>query len=80
MKECKPKQWRDTIERRKDVLSIRDVREDDIGNYTCELPFGNFMVRRTTELSVTGKEILHVSLLKNCIQMLVLLSKIQTEH
>uniref|UniRef100_H2LIU5 Interleukin-1 receptor accessory protein-like 1 n=1 Tax=Oryzias latipes TaxID=8090 RepID=H2LIU5_ORYLA len=53
-KECKPKQWRDTIERRKDVLSIRDVREDDIGNYTCELPFGNFMVRRTTELSVTA--------------------------
>ncbi|KAF6722963.1 Interleukin-1 receptor accessory protein-like 1-B, partial [Oryzias melastigma] len=31
-----------------------DVREDDIGNYTCELPFGNFMVRRTTELSVTA--------------------------
>lgn len=31
------------------------MREDDIGNYTCELPFGNFVVRRTTELSVTGK-------------------------
>ncbi|XP_013869326.1 interleukin-1 receptor accessory protein-like 1 isoform X2 [Austrofundulus limnaeus] len=53
-KECKPKQWRETIERRKDILSIKEVREDDIGNYTCELPFGNFVVRRTTELSVTA--------------------------
>uniref|UniRef100_A0AAQ6A4G6 X-linked interleukin-1 receptor accessory protein-like 1 n=1 Tax=Amphiprion ocellaris TaxID=80972 RepID=A0AAQ6A4G6_AMPOC len=53
-KECKPKQWRQTIERRRDTLSIKEVREDDIGNYTCELPFGNFVVRRTTELSVTA--------------------------
>ncbi|KAM6893720.1 interleukin-1 receptor accessory protein-like 1 isoform 2-T2 [Xenentodon cancila] len=53
-KECKPKQWRQTIERRRDILSIKEVREDDIGNYTCELPFGNFVVRRTTELSVTA--------------------------
>ncbi|KAA8579589.1 hypothetical protein FQN60_006682 [Etheostoma spectabile] len=52
-KECKPKQWRQTIERRRDTLSIKEVREDDIGNYTCELQFGNFVVRRTTELSVT---------------------------
>lgn len=35
---------------------MKEVREDDIGNYTCELLFGNFVVRRTTELSVTGKE------------------------
>lgn len=55
--ECKPKQWRQTIERKKDILSIKEVREDDIGNYTCEVPFGNFVVRRTTELSVTGKEV-----------------------
>nr|XP_046238471.1 interleukin-1 receptor accessory protein-like 1 isoform X2 [Scatophagus argus] len=53
-KECKPKQWRQTIERRRDTLSIKEVREDDIGNYTCELQFGNFVVRRTTELSVTA--------------------------
>uniref|UniRef100_A0A8C4IKG1 Interleukin-1 receptor accessory protein-like 1 n=1 Tax=Dicentrarchus labrax TaxID=13489 RepID=A0A8C4IKG1_DICLA len=53
-KECKPKQWRQTIERRRDILSIKEVREDDIGNYTCELQFGNFVVRRTTELSVTA--------------------------
>ncbi|KAJ8397953.1 hypothetical protein AAFF_G00433000, partial [Aldrovandia affinis] len=53
-KECKPKQWRQSVVRRKDTLSIREVREDDIGNYTCELMFGNFVVRRTTELTVTG--------------------------
>ncbi|XP_008426113.1 interleukin-1 receptor accessory protein-like 1 isoform X2 [Poecilia reticulata] len=53
-KDCKPKQWRQTIERRKDTLFIKEVREDDIGNYTCEIPFGNFVVRRTTELSVTA--------------------------
>ncbi|XP_075907365.1 interleukin-1 receptor accessory protein-like 1 isoform X2 [Nelusetta ayraudi] len=53
-KECQPKQWRDSIERRRDTLAIREVQEDDIGNYTCELQFGNFLVRRTTELSVTA--------------------------
>ncbi|XP_022523951.2 interleukin-1 receptor accessory protein-like 1-B isoform X4 [Astyanax mexicanus] len=53
-KECKPKQWRQSIVRKRDTLSIKEVREDDIGNYTCELKFGNFLVRRTTELSVTA--------------------------
>ncbi|XP_017577564.1 interleukin-1 receptor accessory protein-like 1-B isoform X2 [Pygocentrus nattereri] len=53
-KECKPKQWRQSIVRKRDTLSIKEVREDDIGNYTCELKFGNFVVRRTTELSVTA--------------------------
>ncbi|XP_033863992.1 interleukin-1 receptor accessory protein-like 1 isoform X2 [Acipenser ruthenus] len=53
-KECKPKVWRQTVVRRKDTLIIREVREDDIGNYTCELQFGNFVVRRTTELTVTA--------------------------
>ncbi|XP_032412758.1 interleukin-1 receptor accessory protein-like 1 isoform X1 [Xiphophorus hellerii] len=53
-KDCKPKQWRQTVERRRDTLFIKEVREDDIGNYTCEIPFGNFVVRRTTELSVTA--------------------------
>ncbi|XP_076828428.1 interleukin-1 receptor accessory protein-like 1-B isoform X3 [Brachyhypopomus gauderio] len=53
-KECKPKQWRASIVRRRDTLSIKEVREDDIGNYTCELKFGNFLVRRTTELLVTA--------------------------
>lgn len=41
--------------RKKDTLSIREVGEDDIGNYTCEIQFGSFVVRRTTELSVTGE-------------------------
>lgn len=68
--ECKPKQWRQTIERKKDILSIKEVREDDIGNYTCEVPFGNFVVRRTTELSVTGKE---VSCLSSFFSLLLLL-------
>ncbi|XP_056444411.1 interleukin-1 receptor accessory protein-like 1-B [Gadus chalcogrammus] len=52
-KECKPKQWRPTVLRTRDTLSIQEVLEDDIGNYTCELQFGSFLVRRTTELSVT---------------------------
>lgn len=54
-KECQPKQWRQNILRQRDLLSIREVREDDIGNYTCELQFGTFLVRRTTELKVTGE-------------------------
>ncbi|CAL8288947.1 unnamed protein product [Lota lota] len=53
-KECKPKQWRPTVLRSRDTLSIQEVLEDDIGNYTCELQFGGFVVRRTTELSVTA--------------------------
>ncbi|KAM6945590.1 interleukin-1 receptor accessory protein-like 1-B isoform 2-T2 [Aplochiton taeniatus] len=53
-KECKPKQWRQSIVRRRDTLSIKEVREDDIGNYTCELQYGGFVVRRTTVLSVTA--------------------------
>ncbi|XP_077081283.1 interleukin-1 receptor accessory protein-like 1-B isoform X3 [Siphateles boraxobius] len=53
-KECRAKQWRPSVVRKADVLSIRDVREDDIGNYTCELQFGSFVVRRTTDLSVTA--------------------------
>ncbi len=52
--------------RKVDVLSIRDVREDDIGNYTCELQFGSFVVRRTTELSVTGKMSSPADLTKHC--------------
>ncbi|TRZ01458.1 hypothetical protein DNTS_013963, partial [Danionella cerebrum] len=53
-KECNVQQWRSSILQSADLLSIQEVREDDIGNYTCELLFGGFMVRRTTYLSVTG--------------------------
>lgn len=63
VQECQPKQWRESIERRRDTLAIREVQEDDIGNYTCELQFGNFLVRRTTELSVTGKDDLIIAAL-----------------
>uniref|UniRef100_A0A8C6WE71 Interleukin-1 receptor accessory protein-like 1 n=1 Tax=Neogobius melanostomus TaxID=47308 RepID=A0A8C6WE71_9GOBI len=58
-KECRLQQWRPTIET-KDFLNIREVREEDTGNYTCELQLGSFVVRKTTELSVTGKK-LHTS-------------------
>uniref|UniRef100_A0A4W5JN82 Ig-like domain-containing protein n=1 Tax=Hucho hucho TaxID=62062 RepID=A0A4W5JN82_9TELE len=53
-KECRPKQWRASILQRRDTLSIREVKEDDIGNYTCEVTFGGFVVHRTTELTVTA--------------------------
>ncbi|XP_067372785.1 interleukin-1 receptor accessory protein-like 1-A isoform X4 [Channa argus] len=53
-KECRPKQWRASIIQKRDILSIQEVKEDDIGNYTCEVQFGGFLVRRTTELTVTG--------------------------
>lgn len=52
--ECSEWQWRPSILQSGDTLSIQEVTEDDIGNYTCELPFAGFLVRRTTHLSVTG--------------------------
>ncbi|KAJ0009501.1 hypothetical protein NQD34_001203 [Periophthalmus magnuspinnatus] len=54
-KECKPQQWRASIETR-DSLYIREVKEEDTGNYTCELQLGTFVVRKTTELSVTAPQ------------------------
>lgn len=53
--ECHPKQWRASIIQKRDILSFQEVKEDDIGNYTCEVQFAGFVVRRTTELAVTGK-------------------------
>ncbi|XP_061034100.1 interleukin-1 receptor accessory protein-like 1 [Eubalaena glacialis] len=53
-KECRTKTWRPSIVFKRDTLLIREVREDDIGNYTCELKYGGFVVRRTTELTVTA--------------------------
>ncbi|XP_032423198.1 interleukin-1 receptor accessory protein-like 1-A isoform X4 [Xiphophorus hellerii] len=53
-KECRPKKWRATIFQRGDKLFFQEVKEDDIGNYTCEIQFGGFAVRRTTELTVTA--------------------------
>ncbi|XP_043105606.1 interleukin-1 receptor accessory protein-like 1-A [Puntigrus tetrazona] len=53
-KECNVQQWRSSVLQTADMLSIQEVNEEDIGNYTCELVFGGFLVRRTTYLSVTG--------------------------
>ncbi|KAM9486745.1 interleukin-1 receptor accessory protein-like 1-A isoform 1-T1 [Clarias gariepinus] len=53
-KECSEWQWRPSILQSGDTLSIQEVTEDDIGNYTCEVPFAGFLVRRTTYLSVTA--------------------------
>ncbi|KAI5621410.1 interleukin-1 receptor accessory protein-like 1-A isoform X2, partial [Silurus asotus] len=53
-KECSEWQWRPSILQSGDTLAIQEVMEDDIGNYTCELPFAGFLVRRTTYLSVTA--------------------------
>ncbi|KAF7250969.1 Interleukin-1 receptor accessory protein-like 1 [Varanus komodoensis] len=55
-RECQVTTWRPSILFKKDTLVIREVREDDIGNYTCELKYGLFSVRRTTELTVTGNQ------------------------
>ncbi|XP_062906958.1 interleukin-1 receptor accessory protein-like 1 isoform X2 [Mobula hypostoma] len=53
-KECKSMAWRPSVVQKGDSLLIREVTEDDVGNYTCELKFGSFVVRRTTELAVTA--------------------------
>ncbi|KAB1252717.1 Interleukin-1 receptor accessory protein-like 1 [Camelus dromedarius] len=63
-KECRTKTWRPSIVFKRDTLLIREVREDDIGNYTCELKYGGFVVRRTTELTVTGKHSLQYFICK----------------
>ncbi|KAJ0070122.1 hypothetical protein NL108_002421, partial [Boleophthalmus pectinirostris] len=54
-KECRPKQWRASVLYKGTNLTFEEVTEEDIGNYTCEVQFGGFLVRRTTELIVTGK-------------------------
>ncbi|XP_078265276.1 interleukin-1 receptor accessory protein-like 1-B isoform X2 [Rhinoraja longicauda] len=53
-KECQSKIWRQNVVQKGDTLLLREVTEEDVGNYTCEVKFGNFVVRRTTELSVTA--------------------------
>ncbi|XP_030642289.1 interleukin-1 receptor accessory protein-like 1-A [Chanos chanos] len=53
-KECVSTHWRENIVQTVDSLSIPSVLEEDIGNYTCELAFEGFFVRRTTHLSVTA--------------------------
>nr|XP_014347804.1 PREDICTED: interleukin-1 receptor accessory protein-like 1 [Latimeria chalumnae] len=55
-KECKLNMMRPSIVNKRDALHIREVREDDIGNYTCEMKFGDFIVSRTTQLILTGEK------------------------
>lgn len=52
--ECQRKEWRSSIIINTTSLWIPEVQEDDGGNYTCELKYGSRVVRRTTELKVTG--------------------------
>ncbi|XP_044885318.1 X-linked interleukin-1 receptor accessory protein-like 2 isoform X3 [Mauremys mutica] len=53
-KECKPKMWRSVIIQKGNTLLIQEVQEEDGGNYTCELKFEGKLIRRTTQLKVTG--------------------------
>ncbi|KAI4544884.1 hypothetical protein MG293_005150 [Ovis ammon polii] len=55
-KECKPKMWRSIIIQKGNALLIQEVQEEDGGNYTCELKYEGKLVRRTTELKVTGRD------------------------
>lgn len=47
--------WRSIIIQKGNALLIQEVQEEDGGNYTCELKYEGKLVRRTTELKVTGK-------------------------
>ncbi|EFB18309.1 hypothetical protein PANDA_018243 [Ailuropoda melanoleuca] len=57
-KECKPKMWRSIIIQKGNALLIQEVQEEDGGNYTCELKYEGKLIRRTTELKVTGTRFL----------------------
>lgn len=47
--------WRSIIIQKGNALLIQEVQEEDGGNYTCELKYEGKLVRRTTELKVTGR-------------------------
>lgn len=57
VQECQRKDWRSSIILNTTSLWIPEVMEDDGGNYTCELKYGSRVVRRTTELKVTGSSL-----------------------
>ncbi|CAB1325159.1 unnamed protein product, partial [Coregonus sp. 'balchen'] len=54
-KECEKRTWRSSVMVNITNIWFPEVQEDDGGNYTCELKYGSRVVRRTTELKVTGK-------------------------
>lgn len=51
--------WRSIIIQKGNALLIQEVQEEDGGNYTCELKYEGKLVRRTTELKVTGKNLFY---------------------
>lgn len=53
--ECERVEWRSSITVNTTHIWIPEVEEGDGGNYTCELQYGSRLVRRTTELKVTGR-------------------------
>ncbi|CDQ58235.1 unnamed protein product [Oncorhynchus mykiss] len=57
-KECEKKTWRSSIMVNTTNIWFPEVQEDDGGNYTCELKYGSRVVRRTTELKVTGEPLI----------------------
>lgn len=52
--ECERVEWRSSITVNTTHIWIPEVEEEDGGNYTCELQYGSRLVRRTTQLKVTG--------------------------
>lgn len=54
--ECDKVEWRSTIVANTTHVWIPEVEEGDGGNYTCELQYGSRLVRRTTQLKVTGRK------------------------
>uniref|UniRef100_A0A3B4ATN9 Ig-like domain-containing protein n=1 Tax=Periophthalmus magnuspinnatus TaxID=409849 RepID=A0A3B4ATN9_9GOBI len=54
-KECERVEFRSSIVMNNTHIWIPTVEEGDGGNYTCELQYGSRLVRRTTQLKVTGR-------------------------
>ncbi|KAK2849523.1 hypothetical protein Q5P01_009357 [Channa striata] len=54
-KECERVEWRSAVTVNTTHIWIPEVEEGDGGNYTCELQYGSRLVRRTTQLKVTGR-------------------------
>ncbi|MED6271516.1 hypothetical protein CHARACLAT_021066 [Characodon lateralis] len=55
-KECERVEWRSSVTVNTTHIWIPEVEEGDGGNYTCELQYGSRVVRRTTQLKVTGDD------------------------
>jgi interleukin 1 receptor accessory protein-like len=55
--------WRSIIIQKGNALLIQEVQEEDGGNYTCELKYEGKLVRRTTELKVTGRSLFYYSVI-----------------